>query len=705
MNSLMLNQPCDMPIEKLWLFLKKEFAPFPGRLQAVIRILLCIAIVITVSMTLQIPFLTLSIIIVFFTAKENTVLTRLSGMILLIGATISLVLSLLLIKLTINDPMFRILGACFIAFGGVYFMRASKLGAMGFVVALVVFYSQSFVDLYDNPYPVVKSILWVWVAVAYPITITIIINFVLFPPHPSKLLETEMHQQLNEIYIRLEAYGHQKIAPQIKFGMLEQKIQTLHRHLTLAGNSDPFIIKNKARYLMRITALNRLYAASIRLSQLPFDTLSPQQYRLIHQLRKSCSLIRLVIKSKKNFTSPYSFELDALGGSAQDSTLKEMVYAIEVFASADRLSQKDLPKIPQEEMAKPFKDTALHQIYMQFAFKTVLSATLCYVLYNSLQWPGIHTAVLTCFILAQPSLGAIVHKGITRIIGCALGSIVSLVCTVFITPHLEHITGLLLLTLPIVAIGTWVAVGSERTNYIGVQFVFAYVLALLSQFGPVTDLTEIRDRMLGIFIGVSVYLTISVFLWPEREAENLRHALAKLLNSISNLAHAKAPAVNQQWLQSMAILHQNRELQGRVALEPGLQYAHNSVTQRAVTLLSDTQELLFAVHWMHVVTTNNGIDSHTTVAPDIHRFNTRVSSILADASHSLTEYETFSHQETKESLKEALDQLELHCRELSNPLLVQTSIPHTLYQAAHKIYEHLIRVHDELVTINTTQQS
>jgi multidrug resistance protein MdtO len=212
-------------------------------------------------------------------------------------------------------------------------------------------------------------------------------------------------------------------------------------------------------------------------------------------------------------------------------------------------------------------------------------------------------------MLALPSLGATTHKGLTRVAGCAIGSLFALAASVFVIPHLDGIVGLLGMTLPVIALAAWIASGSARSNYVGVQIVFTFALALLGHFGPTTDLTEIRDRMLGILLGVAVTLTIFTLLWPERDSDGLEAMLGRLLRAIAGLVRAGAgaaadasayAAIDQARLQGWALLSENREMQARVALEPGWQYAHDSVTADLTSWLAQAQEMLLAVDYLQV---------------------------------------------------------------------------------------------------------
>lgn len=596
---------------QLWALIQSELAPFPGRQEAVWRFVLSSALVIAISMAFEVPFLALSLIMVFFTAQENTVLTRLSGLLLVIGATLAVVLALLLTKLTIDNPMLRILGACIIAFCGMYFMRISKVGAAGYLVALFVFYFQSLVDLAASGESLVRALLWVWVAMTYPIALTITVNFLFLPARPARLLTDEICRQLDDVLRQLEARKTQSSIPLLSIDAVASGVLVLHRHLTFATQGDDAYRRDRARHLARIAAIDRLHTAAAHLSQLPMTALSPEQGDQVAALRAHCQALRAAIVDGAPFTCADDLVGTQPVGGQLDSLLREMGHALQAIAEAESLPAAPPPTKERLIAADAFSNPA----YGQFALKTVLAALLCYVFYTAVQWPGIHTSMLTCFILALPSLGASSHKGLMRIVGCALGSLVALGATVFIIPRLDSITGLLLLTLPIVTIGAWIAAGSARTNYIGMQFVFAYALSQLAHFGPSTDLTEIRDRMIGILIGVAVFLSVSTLIWPEREGDTLKVMLGRLLRSIAGLARAgrdiaepdaRSAAIDRARLQGWSLLMQNREMQARVALEPGWQYAHHSVTAEMTSWLAEAQETLHAVNWLQVVLQHAG---------------------------------------------------------------------------------------------------
>ncbi len=578
-------------MEALLARIRSELAPFPGRMDAVWRLLASCTVVIICSMALQIPSLSLSLIMVFFTAQENTVLTRMSGIVLIIGSVLSVAASILLLKFFINAPMLRILGAALVAFCGMYFMRTSKLGAIGFLVALIVVYGQSMADIYEDPEVMTRALLWVGVATTYPIVVTMIVQRLFRPALPVRLLVEEYSRQLDEVEHQLDARIAGVAAPAFHSGRVGRGVLALQRQLAFAA------LGNKERTAARAAAVSRLHAAAAQLARLaPFEASQEERQKMI-AIREACASLRECLGHDAAFnltgaaSSPADLPGSGHGMLAHSAILREMARALRSAADAGAAGANGTPSAAQgaQPAAASAAGSPLNIVYLQFAFKAVLAAMVTYVIYTGLQWPGIHTAMQTCIILALPSLGATTHKGITRLLGCCLGSLAALVATVFVVPHLDSILGLLAMSLPVIAVGAWIAVGSPRSNYIGVQMMFAFALAQLGSFGPVTDVTEIRDRLVGILLGLAVSITVYTLLWPEREGQALKTALSRLRKAVAACARADHQGIGAARLQAWALLNQCRELQARVALEPGWRDRNS---RRIANVLAQAEEKL-----------------------------------------------------------------------------------------------------------------
>src|ERR1700744_3955175 len=109
-------------------FLRDELTPFPGRLNVALRCIASAALVIVTSMTLQVPDLAVSLLVVFYVTQSNVVVTRITGILFLVGITLATGCSVLLLKWTFDYPLLRIVFASMIFFSFVYAMRVFQFG-------------------------------------------------------------------------------------------------------------------------------------------------------------------------------------------------------------------------------------------------------------------------------------------------------------------------------------------------------------------------------------------------------------------------------------------------------------------------------------------------------------------------------------------------------------------------------------------------
>ena len=120
-----------------------------------------------ISMTLQVPELSVTAYMPFFVSKESKHLTTLTGLLGFIGATIGIGMSLLLYKFTYGHPELRIPGMAIALFLGMCVSRIFVLGPLGFLIGFVVAVSQSVGEAVPSPELLVRGLLWLWVAIVY----------------------------------------------------------------------------------------------------------------------------------------------------------------------------------------------------------------------------------------------------------------------------------------------------------------------------------------------------------------------------------------------------------------------------------------------------------------------------------------------------------------------------------------------------------
>jgi multidrug resistance protein MdtO len=217
--------------------------------------------------------------------------------------------------------------------------------------------------------------------------------------------------------------------------------------------------------------------------------------------------------------------------------------------------QRELSRTPAHQPAhtghKPRQlfvpDALSNPAHWQFALKSTLAIMIVYSVYTMLDWPGLLTSIVTVFFVALGSVGETVHKLVLRLSGAIIGGLLAGLSIVFVLPHFTDIGQLCALTAVVALFAGWVTTSSERLSYAGMQIALAFFMGLLQTYSPATDLTVLRDRVVGILLGNVVMTLVFSGLWPESAITRLRGALADALRGIAALLRSpQNAATNRQ---------------------------------------------------------------------------------------------------------------------------------------------------------------
>jgi multidrug resistance protein MdtO len=191
-----------------------------------------------------------------------------------------------------------------------------------------------------------------------------------------------------------------------------------------------------------------------------------------------------------------------------------------------------------EEGNRPavFAPGALLWEHLKFGLRGCLAATVCYLIYNALFWPEIATAVTTCFLTAQTTIGSSRQKQALRFGGALVGAGISLGAQIFVLPYIDSIAGFAVLFVLVATFAAWIATSSPRLSYLGVQVFVAFALVHLQEFKFQTSLTIGRDRVLGILLGLFVMWLCFDQLWSAAAGVEMRHAFTSSVRLLAQLA-------------------------------------------------------------------------------------------------------------------------------------------------------------------------
>lgn len=227
---------------------------------------------------------------------------------------------------------------------------------------------------------------------------------------------------------------------------------------------------------------------------------------------------------------------DSLGGIPLFRELeKTAVLITEVFLGAEPVSELGISTPDEKRPSRVLTPDAFSNLdHLNFGLKGGLAASLCYIIYNSIAWPGISTAVTTVLLTALSTVGFSRQKQILRFSGAVVGGLFfGIGAQIFILPYLDSIAGFTVLFIAVSAVGAWFATSSARLAYFGVQIIVALYLINLQEFREQISLAVARDRVVGILLGLFIMWVVFDKLWPTLAAVEMKQAFISNLRALA----------------------------------------------------------------------------------------------------------------------------------------------------------------------------
>jgi multidrug resistance protein MdtO len=524
-------------------FLAQELAPKEGRGLAVARIAAACTITVAIAMVFRIPLAAYMAYMVFLTSQDDSAATVKMAVGGGLAITLAVIFTLGLSQITLGDPAIRLPAMALITFLAMFSARTFALGPVSFLAGFLIVTVQSVVDV-SGPEAFTRTTLWLWVVVAVPVLITVGINL-LFGPLASALAERGVRTVLTDLDSALTR------------GQIAGRLVQWRAILV------PLIEKSR-----NPPAIHRLLDALVILEAYP-DPIPPRERQRLSHLVRGCL-------NALQRRSPVAEE------TPETASSPEALAATHAFAELQReLSRSDVHQASHagHKPRQLFVPDALsNPAHWQFALKTTLAIMIVYSVYTMLDWPGLRTSIITCFFVALGSVGETVQKLLLRLSGAIIGGLIAGLSIVFLLPHFTDIGQLSALTAVVALFAGWVATSSERLSYAGLQIAFAFFLGLLQTYSPATDLTVLRDRVVGIILGNIVMTLVFSSLWPESAITRLRAALADAQRYTAKLLSSRVEqSANRQG--TIEALTRARHFEELSRLE--LEVLPDSISQRA----------------------------------------------------------------------------------------------------------------------------
>jgi multidrug resistance protein MdtO len=518
-------------------FIRWELAPYPGRASTVIRMTIAATLVMFMIVTFRIPNAFVAGLFSLLLARENLAVTWRGGQLIVLGFVLASLYTLLGMMLFRGFPIthfFWVIGSLYMIF---FVIRATTNypAALAFAVPIGIS-----LPIWDRTLPSeaqVEGTLWPIVVIAVAAGATLVTEslYRIFDrSDPLLTFGDDLLLAVQQVAESL-AGGHAPSKAVLDKVRQYQAIGTGRLRTTLQRQGlDP---TRRAQRSALISLAGRLIGLAADLGRIPPQPGDDDAIRLRALSERLGGIRTELLKSGVISASPPVLEGQP---SLRFPTLQEMERTVllmtEVF-ERDEITPGS-QKAPAGEwwhaLLQP--DAFQNPEYVRFAFCGCMAASICYVLYNALDWPGISTSVLTCIVTALGTMGTSLQAQTLRLAGFVAGGLVfGISAQVLILPALDSIFGFALFFAAVTAIAAWFATSSPRLSFFGVQMALAFYFVNLSDFQIQTDLSIARDKVVGAFLGIVAMGFIFNRFGTKSDVELLQKLLVRNVQMLAQL--------------------------------------------------------------------------------------------------------------------------------------------------------------------------
>jgi multidrug resistance protein MdtO len=506
------------PSSLSWLgeLLKDELSPYQGRTALVARMVIAATLVMVICMVFRIPYAFQGAIYALIVSRESSQATFQSAASILSLTGIGGAYLLASVWFVISIPTLHLLWVIASFFLGFYAISTIKNFAASSTFAIMICVGVPLWDRHVSAETNVEDTLWLCLASAIGVVVTVGVEILFSRLKPGEDIVAGVADRLASVQHMLVclaencAVDRLTQANVVRLAMVGTSM--LRRTLQRSAYASDYTVQMGAV----ITLTGRIVdlAANLTLpSQLPGD--AREQIRL---LAENVGSVRSALLAER---APHLNSVHMTQGNVPHAIplVTEMEKTVQLMKEALTGAQPLSVFAPQPSSGHPpptffVRDALTNVAHIQFAAKGCLTAGLCYIIYNGVDWPGISTAVTTCFLTALSTIGSSRQKQVLRISGALVGGfVIAMGSQVFILPHLDSIAGFTILFVLVTAFASWFMTSSTRLSYFGVQIAVAFYLIHLNSFAIEPSLSIARDRVVGILLGLIMMWLVFDQLW------------------------------------------------------------------------------------------------------------------------------------------------------------------------------------------------
>jgi multidrug resistance protein MdtO len=518
-------------------FIRWELAPYPGRMSTVIRMTIAATLVMILVVTFRIPNAALAGLFSVLLARENLAATWRGGKLIVLGFVLASLYTLFGMMLFRGYPIahfFWVIGSLYLIF---FVMRTTTnyAAALAFVIPIGVA-----LPIWDRTVPSeiqVEGTLWPIVIIAVGAGATVLTEAIYRIFDQSDPLITFVDDLLLAVQQAAGSFAARRAPPKRVLDRIlqYQMIGTGRLRVTLQRQGvNP---TQRAQRAALISLSGRLIGLAANLGRTLPQPSEDEAIRLrtlsvrLAAIRTELRELRGISVSSPLFEGQPSSTFPVLQEMEQTVALISEVFQRDEIVDG---SQKAAGGTGWRVLLVP--DAFQNPEYARFAFAGCLAASLCYVLYNALDWPGIFTSVLTCVVTALSTLGGSLQARFLRLLGFAVGGLVlGISAQILILPALDSVFGFAIFFAVATAIAAWFATSSPRLSFFGVQVALAFFFVNLQDYQIQTDLTIARDKVMGVLLGILAMGFIFDRITAKSDVEQLQKLLVRNVRLVAQL--------------------------------------------------------------------------------------------------------------------------------------------------------------------------
>lgn len=504
--------------------------PSMGRLAFALRLAIICTLAAIVAELYQTPEIALTVYVAFFLNKPDRVSSLLLAVAFPIVLTLTISLLLILAMQILDYPGLRVLAMTLISFSMMFLASASKLKPLASTIALIVAYALDVLGSTPFGEAATRALLYAWLFVGIPALVSAVVN-IFFAPSPKTAVQHELSERLRAAADAMGTGTPESIRK--LDNLVREGDPELQENLKLTGMEKSISVYNmealKGASDCAVTVLASIHLMLNDAGARPSEAVGRA---ITQQLNELASIFE---------AGGYPARVEPI---TSDSRCGPLAVAAIDFLNTGlvQFGEPRPEKIAQQSEAKAgffLPDAFSSPIYLQFAIKTTLAAMFCYLTYSVLNWPGIHTALITCFIVSLGTAAETVEKLTLRIVGCLVGAGLGLLVLLRVIPLVTGIGGLAVVVFAGAFLAAWIGAGSKHISYAGFQMAFAYFLCVIQGPRPSFDMVVARDRVIGILFGNAVSYVVATQVWPVSVGPSIDKAIRNLKQSMKDIAGAK----------------------------------------------------------------------------------------------------------------------------------------------------------------------